>query len=312
MRRVLLLSLSVVLVVAACGDDTESAESTTGPPATTVVAPTTLPVPTTVATTTPPTSTTAAPSSTTVAPATEAPSTGAWAVVAPTLPVDPGCCDMPATGPTSPEGAIPIETWPADGFYWAEVGRGAESAGVLQLALRRWVPCAALPDRCAPEPPTDGITSDPASEVSRTLTLDDDLTVVIRGVVPMEADPASAAVIEGNGTAFDSLCTDGLDRAYVEWVVEPYEAGRSVEDIETELMAASADPTFPFGPEPSHGYPLAYRGPQGTYLVAHPSWLMSDGDVWPPGWNGLYNWWTTLEIRDGKPILYIDAGQIAG
>lgn len=26
----------------------------------------------------------------------------------------------------------------------------------------------------------------------------------------------------------------------------------------------------------------------------------------------LYGWWTTLEMRDGRPILYLYAGEVAG
>jgi hypothetical protein len=34
--------------------------------------------------------------------------------------------------------------------------------------------------------------------------------------------------------------------------------------------------------------------------------------LWPPGPNGLYGWGTTLEIRDGRPALYLLADQVAG
>jgi len=39
-----------------------------------------------------------------------------------------------------------------------------------------------------------------------------------------------------------------------------------VDQIELDLVSNSSDPDFPFGPEPSAGYPLAFRGALDAYF----------------------------------------------
>jgi hypothetical protein len=68
---------------------------------------------------------------------------------------------------------------------------------------------------------------------------------------------------------------------------------------------------IPLGPDPATNT-FCYRGPLDSFLLANPAWLMESDDPWPPGSNGLYDWWTTLEIRDQRPILYIRANLVAG
>ena len=293
MRRALVIA--AVVVLAACGD-TEPA----GTPATAAAPPATI---ITTTTTTKPTTTTT-PATTTES--TTTPNSGSWSRTVIENPVSPGCCDMPVLAPASPQGEIPDEGWPADGFYALKATRLTEPPSTLELEISRWVPCAELPDQCNPDPPDDGVTADVATTVTRYLDLDDDATVVIW---PLWPDELPAALV-GTGADFAKLLLEGIDHAFVEWVLDPYEAGASVEQIGESLLAASTDPSFPFGTL-SAGF-LAYRGPLGCYLTANPQWMLDSAEPWPPGVNGLYNWWTTLEIRNGKPILYIDAGQIAG
>jgi hypothetical protein len=89
--------------------------------------------------------------------------------------------------------------------------------------------------------------------------------------------------------------------------------------LDSDPHRRSTQPDFPFGldwcagPDWCTG-PVFYRGPHGGALLADPLYGDDVGpDRWPPGRNGLYGWSDiTLEIRDGAPILYLWAGQIAG
>ncbi len=216
---------------------------------------------------------------------------------------------MPATGPISPVGEIPTDTWPRDGFYDISVNRLSEPPSTLAVEIRRWVPCAALPDRCEADPPANGIVADPATTVSRFMELGPELTVIIWTIELTDGGEAPALV--GAGPAFGELLLTGLDHAVLTQILEPIEAGDSLSAVHQGLERQIDDPQFPFGQEPTSGE-LGYRGPHDTYLTAFPYWLEWDEDPWPPGANGLYNWGTTLEIRDGKPILYLFANQIAG
>ncbi len=68
-------------------------------------------------------------------------------------------------------------------------------------------------------------------------------------------------------------------------------------DVDWEALTERArDPAFPFGTTTFGGEEtglLSYRGPAGSSLT----------------WD---SWWFSLEIRDGRPILYVHAGLIAG
>jgi hypothetical protein len=242
---------------------------------------------------------------------------------------------MPAIGPASPGDPIPIDRWPADGFYDATTTRVDDPPGVLTMAIRRWVPCSNLPDRCPPGAPADGIVPDPASEVVRTVFLDEELTVMIRPLQRKDVGrfPETAVGIAGTGSAFYELLSGfcsgyvptpntvncGVDHAFIDWVSEPYRAGHSIEDIEADILGHGSDPGFPLaqfddGSEnlpcsSARPCPIAYRGPHGAHLVVDPGRV-----AWVEGFPGsmLYGWWTSLEIRDGRPILFVDAGQIAG
>jgi hypothetical protein len=239
---------------------------------------------------------------------TPTPDDAAWAVVRGSLPVTPECCTVGMLGPVSPEGPIPVDRWPDDGVYYATIVRSAEAGSGVQLTLQRLVSCAAL-DVCSAGNVPDEVAGSPSSAVTREVDLHD-FTVVVMPIRPMGEAKATQRGLEGSGAAFQELL-EGLDAAFRQWVVAPYEQGATVAEIEADLAKRSRDPAFPFGPEPSHGQPLAYRGPRDTYLLTALS-LLVPLDRWPPGYNGLYNWWTLVEIRDGAPILYVWAGQIGG
>jgi hypothetical protein len=259
-----------------------------------------------------------------------------WATTEIVWGVTPGCCDQPTTGPASPEGPIPTDGWPADGFYDVTVTRGSDAPGVLQLAIRRWVPCFELPERCTPGYPDDGIVADPDTEIARPVLMTDaDLTVVIRPIqrVVEGRYPDPPVGITGSGSALYELLSGwcegslppgstincGVDHAFVDWIWDPFQVGSSVMSISSVLVDHGADPSFPLGPfddgssdvpcSTDRPCPLAYRGPLGSHLVIHPGSAESTDGF--PGYE-LYGWWTSLEVRAGRPILYIDAGQIAG
>ena len=308
MRAHPMLIVAAALVLVGCGDPqpapgTESAPAP--PPAastTTAGQPTsTLPVPTTVTTT--------APETTTSTVTTTPPYVGEWDKVVMELPVTPPCCAEPALAPVSPEGAIPDEGWPEDGFYDITARRLAEPPSTIELDIRRWVSCAegSLPG-CYPDTPVPGVTGDPTSQKTKLLDLNEDVTVVIWPV--WEDSNAEPSALVGSGTDFAELLLSGIDHALLQWVWEPYSAGTPIETIYDDLIVRSADPSFPFAQEPTTTT-FMYRGPHSALLIAE-AWLLESADPWPPGVDGLYTWWTTLEIRDGKPVLYVYANLVAG
>jgi hypothetical protein len=231
---------------------------------------------------------------------------------------------MADVGPTSPpewrdweDWSASPEDWPPDGFYAVDVLRTADAPAQLQFTVRAWVTCSDLPeDPCAPDPPPDPVTGeDPRIAAAplppepallyRTVRIDD-LRVVL---VPIHRFGAVTTVaLDGEPGAFATLLAHGIDPAFREWIGEPLQAGVPPEAIRADLLERSSDPDFPFGLDYCEGErcgPLAYRGPFGTSLVADPTWLW---DL-----NGVYGWHPiTLEVRDGRPVLHLWAGQIAG
>jgi hypothetical protein len=244
-----------------------------------------------------------------------------WTVIADYgWPVQPGCCGMADVGPTSPVESLdwdewehdPAE-WPPDGFYAAEVLRTADAPGQLQLTVHRWVTCSDLPDDpCAPDPEPDPVSgadlrigAEPGTWLQRTVPIQD-LGVVL---VPIHQFGAAETIaLDGEPGACATLLAHGIDPAYAQWVTTPSLEGTTIETIRDVLLERSSDPTFPFGVDYCEGDlcgPVAYRGPFDTSLLADPSWGGPS--------NGVYNWRpVTLEVRDGKPILHLWAGQIGG
>jgi hypothetical protein len=193
----------------------------------------------------------------------------------------PGCCEGGTVAPASPTDPWPEEGWPSDGFYSAAATIRDDE---IDLTLRKWLSCSEHPERCAPWWTGGEVTSDPdAPTLQRSIPFDHALTVVILPI-------ASDTPIVGDGRALEALHND-LTTAIDAWLVG------STYDKLTQL---SKDPAFPFGSPDGQGLEHEwYRGPGGVHLTPY-------GDqVTLPGW-------TALEVRNGRPILYIDAGIIAG
>jgi uncharacterized protein len=262
-----------------------------------------------------------------------------WTMIQVDWGVTPSGGDMPALGPVSPQlpSTDDIPTGDGlegleDGFYDVTVSRPADPPGVLLMKIRPWVSCADTPGRCIADAPDDGIVPDPEGEIERVVFMDDQLTVLIRPLGDPEVSGNPPMAITGTGTALYVLLSGwcdgflehpltrncGADHAFTDWMWEPFRAGSSLEEIETQIRIHTADAGFPLRTlvhEP--GLPdcptdqdclIAYRGPRGSNLILG-KWL-AEADEWP-GYE-LYRWWTSLEIRDGRPIIYIDTAQIAG
>ena len=219
------------------------------------------------------------------------------------------CCDSNASVPASPPGLLPDEGLPADGFYRASVDRSPDRPHELTVDIGRWVPCAELPESCIPGFGEGDVGGSPDEGITRRLALDDDLTVVIQ-TIPSLSDPAPG--ITATGSNFAALL-HAIDDAWDTWVITPFEGETPPDEISADLADRGAlDDTFPFGVSDGYGPgrgPVGFRGPAGSYLFTEPYLLEYDA---PWGYNGLYGWWTVLEVRDGRPTLYVDAGSIAG
>jgi hypothetical protein len=269
------------------------------------------------------------------APAHSLPIDGDWTATSLAWPVQPACCDTPAVGPASPSGPIPRDgTLPQDGFYDVIIERHWDPPSVLNVPLRRWVPCSEKPDACPADPPETGVFADPASEVNTFLELTDDVTVVIQPLQTWQDGrfPDPPQVITGSGLAFYELLSGwcsgylpernpencGIDHAFVDWVWSPHQAGDLIDQIIAALESSDTALSFPFTQFDDRATDIpcgtdrrgitAHRGPQGIHLIVDFT-LLDMGEDWPAR---LYGWWTSLEIRNGKPILYIDAGRLAG
>lgn len=203
----------------------------------------------------------------------------------------PGCCDGGTVAPASPSAPWPDEGWPADGFY--DVWIAGEGDGYVDVEIVRWYDCDDRPDLCAEWWVGDEVSSDPLEErLLRRIDFEEDLTVVIAPIAQ-----GDDAVLVGDGVAYRDLL-GGLQDAIEQYVGEDQFDGWANDP--DWIDAVSQDPGFPFGPVLFEGDEIGYwgfRGPGGSML----SW--SAGDNW---------WWHVLEVREGKPILYVHAGIIAG
>lgn len=231
-----------------------------------------------------------------------------WRPTSRKAPVGAACCSANHNGPESPP--LPPESgpFPDDGAFELSVER-QQGDTELQLKIRRWLPCSDRPDLCSPDLFPGDVYTDPDNSASRTVALDEALTVVITPIGRTIDGSWVDNAIEGNGAALAALLRR-MD-ATVTMIAEPaYGAGQ---DIDSDFRAiGAADPTFPYGPTPGQEWFLSYRGPEDTYLTPGFYAVLSWKDIGrdEPSW--MYDWWCSLEIIDGTPVLYIWAGQIAG
>ncbi len=203
----------------------------------------------------------------------------------------PGCCDGGDIAPPSPGAPLPATGWPLDGFYKAWSGVDDETwtsiNGAYQTRVWKWLSCKDNSELCPEWWVGDEVTYDSEGEsLLVSLPLDSGLTVVI---LPIFTDLA----IVGDGGAFRELLTD-LNRSVDEWIDVPGDNAYG-----EQLRGLMDDPDFPFGlmpwPDGDDRFdgPMGYRGPGGALLTFDYAWL-------------------ALEFRDGKPILYVHAGLVAG
>jgi hypothetical protein len=324
--RVETLTVAVALILAACGiagTDTETSSPGTASPS---------------SLTTTTTTTTTSPPPTTMSDSNWAhPAEDAWIPVPITWAVTPADGDQPALGPVSPEITIPAADDGQglgglfDGYYALIVTRPSDPPGVLTARVRPLVSCTELPGSCPPGAPEDGVVDDPDMEIIRTVFMDETLDVIIRPLGDPSRDGETG--IRGSGWALYELLSGGwcggylesplprncgIATAFADWIWQPSQDGRPIEDILEQIRDRGLDPEFPLRAfvhepglpscPPDRGCLYAYRGPHSSHLVLSPSMVASD--VWPG--ESLYGWWTSLLIRDGRPIIYIDTAQIAG
>jgi hypothetical protein len=229
---------------------------------------------------------------------------GEWAVADVALPITGGCCGTMPRGRRSPTDPWPASGMPADGVY--DVSTTADAAaGDVVLTIRRLIPCADRPELCIPDYEEGDLGVDYDEAIVRRVEYDDNLTVRILGIRPETGSSIVGATgVEGSGQALLALI-DQMEVAFAAWIQPQLDAGVDYNEIFDDLMARGAvAPDFPYGSSDGYGAgagPLAYRGPHGVLLV---EWLIG-----PPN---LLASATQLEVSNGQPILYIDAGQIAG
>ncbi len=222
-----------------------------------------------------------------------------WSPTTMTGSVVPSEGDQSATGPVSPPLPPAAGGFPHDGEYFIEVERGDAN---LALRLMRWIPCSEAPGQCL-EPKEGDITIDRSEEATVVLPLDSDLTVVLHPIYMPDG-----TAVAGDGTAFAEFLAT-LDEAYDSWFSpDPAASCFEPEKLPTDAIGCPFVSLW----APFNGT-RAYRGPLGGYLVMLPElaqWMENDG--WPRGPGGLYGWDVALVVSDGRPILHVGAGKIAG
>ncbi len=293
----------LALLATSCSSD-GGAVTTSSAPAVTTSTSTTTTSTTTTSTTSTTSSTTTTTSSTTTTLADVAVGTE-WASTDAHCPVYIGCCGENSSGRPSPPLPPSWGPFPYNGAYAFGMTRNPDWAGPLTVTLYRWVSCADNPNGCSPDVLEGDITVDDSTSVDRTIALGD-LTVVLSGIaVPVTENMRAPMRITADGTTFAQLLEE-VDRAYEEWVREPIAQGESPEEVYERLWNDGvADPAVPFVPVPDDSV-LAYRGPLGALLLVY-IWA-GDGDFYPASaWSS-----ECLEIVGGAPVLYLDAGRVAG
>ncbi len=224
----------------------------------------------------------------------------AWEKAEVRLPVGGGCCGEMHNGPPSPTDPWPVSGLPADGVYQVDMVVDS-AADDLVLTIMKFVPCDDNPSQCNTDYEEGDVWVDWGNAIARRASLDDNLTMRIRGIEP-PPDTTIARGIVGSGTLFGALL-DQIDADWDEYVQPEIDAGTPRGDIYAMLLQRGRDdPEFPYGPSLCCGEAgvLAYRGPLGIELH---EWL-------EPGSGYLGS--TQLEMVNGRPVLTINAGQIAG
>ncbi len=200
-----------------------------------------------------------------------------------------GCCGTNDVAPPSPEAPLPDSGWPADGFYGAYLvdpsARLSPDQGYL-IEISTLVACSDRPDLCLPDWTPGNVTSDPtAPTIERLVPFETSTTFVLQPIF-------SESALVGDGEAFAGLIEDMADALAP--IGDPVENWLDLIEV---VKAHRNDPTYPLGipvsPESTDEWPIGFRGPGGAYLTVDPPWMM-------------------LEMRDGRPLLYVHVGMVAG
>lgn len=229
--------------------------------------------------------------------------TAAWTEATVSLPVGGGCCGEMYSGTASPDEPWPASGLPADGYYGLDVTVDS-AANALVLRIMKFVPCAERPEICNPDYFEGDLALDWDDPIWRTVPFDDNLTVQLMGIhLDQAVHPDAVIAAEGSGTAFATLLDENAV-AFDTWIQPEIDAGTDFEDIRDLLVGmAATDPGFPYAVSKccdAEWSPMVYRGPLGLELV---EWLYEPNNFLGP---------SQLEVRDGRPILIMDGGRVAG
>ena len=287
LRVAISVALAAPLGLAACGSENSVSQGTS--------AKTTIETTETVAPTTPATT-----------PVETTPSPAGWTVVDPetlTAPLAFPCCAsnwfgtpspaLPAAGAPLPDGVYPIR------FDWP-----TSSGDPILATVGRFESCSLLPANTCEDNnggvyPPDDLGIDATASYEWTLTLDGDLQVVLGGFTGFAAD--STAATENfriaDGADLAELLT-ALDADFAAAITAPVTAGASVEQVVADLAAT---PAHGFGPPPQEG-----AGALSYSIGSAPPLLFQGVDPATRGSDVIGR--ISLEIRDGRPTLYLYAG----
>ena len=308
--HLLCIALSVALAapvgLAACGSEGSVSQGSSAQntiETTVTVAPTPPPTEPAASTTEAPPET--APATTTPAPTDTTPSATGWTIVNSdtlTAPLAFPCCASNWFGEPSP--ALPAAGTPlADGVYPIQFDWPANSGDPIVATVSRFEQCGLLPantceDNSGGVYPPDDLGVDPTASYEWTFMLDGDLQVVLGGFTGFSDSPATSDNFRiANGADLAELLT-ALDADFIAAITAPVTAGASVEQVIADLVAT-----------PAHGFSAPPQEGAGALSYAYgssPPLLFQGVDPATRGSDIIGR--VSLEIRNGRPTLYLYAG----
>jgi hypothetical protein len=309
----------LVLFVAACGSDPATTSQT---PAQTETASLSTASTTTTATTTIATTT----ATTTTTTTTTSPSTTSNTTTATSVPTDvpagwsqidresvsskafPPCCADTWHGDVSPA-LVPAGQPLADGPYAVTMRWPDDPTEPLELELFRFEQCALLPEfSCEPLPlgveytPTE-LGVDTSASRPLTVSLDDDVHVVVVGWDDETLEDDPFVIEQANGTALAELATT-VDQAYADVFAARFVAG---EDPAAIVADVRANPTGGFSPAVNEFSGFVFTAQIGPPLLLQFVFpYVDDQRVAGRGTDVLAI--PSIEVVDGQVTVYVYAG----